>query len=348
MKKALITGINGQDGSYLAELLLEKGYEVHGLVRSSKLDRIQHLCDGEDYKHKFYLHQGDLCDSSSLKKIIEAVQPDEIYNLASISHMMESFEKPEHTADVAALGTLRLLELVKMFCPQAKFFQATSSELFGKAQEIPQTETTPFRPRSLYGIAKFYSYLAVNFYRETYRMFACNGILFNHESPRRGEAFVSRKIILAVARIDAGMQEKLILGNLDAKRDWGYAKDFVKGMWQMLQQEVPEDYILATGQTTTVRNFVELAFLEVGLKISWIGSGVNEKGIDCATGKVVVEVSPDFFRPEEDNVLVGDPGKAKKKLNWVPQTPLKELVKIMMKADRENLRHQEFASKNTR
>lgn len=339
MKKALVTGITGQDGSYLAELLLEKGYEVHGLVRSPslKLDRIGHLSNAELYKERFYLHTGDLCDSTSIKQVVSRVQPDEIYNLASISHMVESFDIPEHTADVAAMGTLRLLESIRVYCPYAKFFQATSSELFGNAKEVPQTETTPFCPRSLYGIAKLYSFGAVVHYREAYQLFGCNGILYNHESPRRGETFVSRKIILAVARIRAGLQDKLILGNLDAARDWGYAKDFVEGMWLMLQQKVPEDYILATGKTTTVRKFVELAFLAIGSKIAWKGQGVNEKGIESSSGNVVVEVSPEFFRPIKENILVGDVSKAKEKLGWVPKTSLEELVFIMMKSDSENL-----------
>ncbi len=340
MKKALITGITGQDGSYLAELLLEKGYEVHGLTRQATLhpDRIEHLCANKSLKEQFFLHRGDVCDSSTLKHVIKSVQPDEIYNLASVSHMVESFDMPEHTANVAAMGTLRLLEAIKIHCPTAKFYQATSSELFGNAKEMPQTETTPFYPRSLYGIAKLYSFLSVVHYREAYQLFACNGILFNHESPRRGETFVSRKIILAVLRIHLGLQDTLILGDLDAKRDWGYAKDFVEGMWRMLQQEVPEDYILATGQTTTVRKFVELAFLEVGMEILWEGKGVNENGIDRITGKVVVQVSSEFFRPAEGNVLVGNPSKAKEKLGWVPTTSLQELVQIMMKSDREQLK----------
>jgi GDPmannose 4,6-dehydratase len=339
MKKALITGITGQDGSYLAELLLVKGYEVHGLTRQTSLEPgpIGHLCEEESYKERFFLHRGDLRDSSSLKHVIDFVQPDEMYNLASVSHMVESYDRPEHTADVAAMGTLRLLEAIRIHCPTARFYQATSSELFGNAKEMPQTEKTPFSPRSLYGIAKLYSFLAVVHFRETYQLFACNGILFNHESPRRGETFVSRKIVLAALRIHAGLQDKLILGNLDAKRDWGYAKDFVEGMWGMLQREVPEDYVLATGQATTVRKFVELAFLEVGMEISWEGQCLNEKGIDRLTGKVVVQVSPDFFRPVEDNVLVGDPSKAKEKLGWCPKTSLQELVQIMMKSDREQL-----------
>jgi len=339
MKKALITGITGQDGSYLAELLLEKGYEVHGLTRQTALnpERIEHLCVNESLKERFFLHRGDLCDSSSLKHVIDTIQPDEIYNLASVSHMVESFDIPEHTADVAAMGTLRLLEAIKIHCPTARFYQATSSELFGNAKEMPQTEKTPFYPRSLYGIAKLYSFLTVVHYREAYKLFACNGILFNHESPRRREAFVSRKIILAALRIHAGLQDKLILGNLDAKRDWGYAKDFVEGMWRMLQQEMPEDYVLATGQTTTVRKFVELAFLEVGMEILWEGKGVHEKGIDRLTGKAVIQVSPEFFRPIEENVLVGDPSKAKEKLGWCPKTTLQELVQIMMKSDRERI-----------
>ncbi len=334
MKNALITGITGQDGSYLAELLLEKGYVVHGLVRNtSSYDRIRHLCDDASLQARFFLHEGNLSDSSSLKQIVDRVRPDEVYNLAAMSHMLGFSDQPEYTADIAAMGTLRLLEAVRNHCSSARVYQATSSELFGKAQEVPQTEKTPFHPRSHYGIAKLYAFWAVVHYRENYELFACNGILFNHESPRRSETFVSRKIILAVVRIHKGLQEKLVLGNLDAQRDWGYAKDFAEGMWRMLQHDAPEDFILATGQTTTVRKFVELAFLEAGMKIAWEGNGVHEKGIDRDTGRVVVEVSPEFFRPAEANILIGDPSKAKEKLGWVHNTSLEELVHIMMKAE---------------
>lgn len=328
-KKAIITGVTGQDGSYLAELLLEKGYEVHGLVRRSSVlnnQRIQHL-------HDLCLHQGDLSDSVSLKKIIEEVKPDEVYNLAAMSHVKASFEMPEYTADVDGLGVLRMLEALRHSCPKAKFYQASTSELFGKVQETPQTEKTPFYPRSPYGVAKLYAYWAVVNYREAYQMFACNGILFNHESPRRGEAFVTRKITLAVAHIHAGLQEKMLIGNLDAKRDWGYAKDFVEGMWRMLQLESPEDFVLATGKTTSVRRFIELSFSVIGVSIEWVGEGVYEKGISSKTGKVVVEVSPDYFRPAEVDLLIGDPTNAKEKLNWVPQTSLEQLVEMMVEHD---------------
>lgn len=331
MKKALITGITGQDGSYLAELLLEKGYAVHGLVRRTSLpnfSRIEHL------KGKIKLHEGDLSDSPSIKRIIEKTNPDEIYNLAAMSHVKVSFDVPEYTADVDAVGVLRLLDAIKTFNPKIRFYQASTSELFGKVQETPQTEKTPFYPRSPYGVAKLYAYWMVVNYREAYDIYACNGILFNHESPRRGETFVSRKITLAVAQMAAGKKEKLLLGNLDAERDWGYAKDFVEGMWRMLQQEKPDDFVLATGTTTTVRRFVELAFQEIGITLDWKGKGVNEKGI-APNGQVLVEVSPQFFRPSEVSLLLGNAEKAKKVLGWSPQTPLEELVKMMVQADRE-------------
>ena len=338
MKKALITGITGQDGSYLAELLLEKGYVVHGLVRRSSscnLPRIMHLCQDASLNDRFFLHEGDLSDSSSLKRVVDLVQPDEIYNLAAMSHVKVSFDVPEYTANIDALGTLRLLEAARTNSPHARFYQASTSELFGKVKEIPQSETTPFYPRSPYGVAKLYAYWAVVNYREAYGMYACNGILFNHESPRRGETFVSRKITIAIAQMKAGLQERLVLGNLDAKRDWGYAKDFVVGMWEMLQQDSPEDFVLATGETTSVRDFVELAFREVGIEIAWQGKGVEEKGFDRATGNLLVEVSPEFFRPSEVDLLIGDPSKAKKKLGWSSQTKLQELVSIMVKSDLE-------------
>jgi GDPmannose 4,6-dehydratase len=334
VKKALVTGITGQDGSYLAELLLEKGYHVHGLVRrssTSNLYRIQHLvCPGDQ---QISLHEGDLSDSSSLERLVDAIQPDEIYNLAAMSHVKVSFEIPEYTANVDGVGVLRLLESVRKNCPTARFYQASTSELYGKVQQVPQSEMTPFYPRSPYGVAKLYAYWAVVNYREAYDLFACNGILFNHESPRRGETFVSRKITLAVAKIAARLQDKLILGNLDSKRDWGYAKDFVEGMWLMLQQETPEDYVLATGETTTVRKFVELSFKEIGIEIKWEGSGVNEKGYDRESGRLLVEVSPEYFRPSEVDLLIGDPSKAKKKLGWSSKTPLEELVRVMVAQD---------------
>lgn len=338
LKKALITGITGQDGSYLAELLLEKGYAVHGLVRrssSGNLNRISHLDQDESLSERFFLHEGDLSDSSSIKRIIDAVQPDEVYNLAAMSHVKVSFDIPEYTADIDGLGALRFLEAIRASCPKARFYQASTSELYGKVREIPQSETTPFYPRSPYGVAKLYAYWAVINYREAYGIYACNGILFNHESPRRGETFVSRKITMAVARIKMGLQQRLILGNLDAKRDWGYAKDFVEGMWRMLQQDFPEDYVLATGETTTVRDFVELSFREVNMDIQWEGKGVEEKGFDKKTGALLIEVSPEFFRPAEVDLLIGNPRKAKEKLGWTSKTSLKELVNIMVRSDLE-------------
>lgn len=338
MKKALITGITGQDGSYLAELLLEKGYVVHGLIRrDSSLSRISHLSNDTSLKERLFLHIGDLRDTSSLNQVIQCVQPDEIYNLAAMSHIHDYLHMPEHTMDAAAMGPLRLLEAIKNHCPSARLFQANSSELFGNAKEMPQTEKTPFYPRSLYGIAKLSTFWAIVHYREHHHLFSCNGILFNHESPRRDQTFVSRKITSAIARIHAGLQDKLILGNLDAQRDWGYAKDFVEGMWQMLQQKTAEDFIFATGQAATVRKFVELAFLQAGIEIFWEGEGINEKGIDRSTRKVVVEVSSEFFRPIEDVVLVGDPSKAKQKLGWSHKTSLEELVSLMIMADKEQI-----------
>lgn len=337
-KIALITGITGQDGSYLAELLLQKGYVVHGLVRRSSnfnLHRISHLTNDDSLRSYLFLHEGDLGDSSSIKRIIDAVQPDEVYNLGAMSHVKVSFDIPEYTADIDGLGTLRLLEAIRTSCPCARFYQASTSELYGKVREIPQSEMTPFHPRSPYGVAKLYAYWAVINYREAYGLFACNGILFNHESPRRGETFVSRKITLAVARIKMGYQDKLVLGNLDAKRDWGFAGDFVEGMWRMLQQETPEDFVLATGATTTVRDFVELSFAHIGICLRWDGSGESEKGFDSVSGALLVEVSPEFFRPSEVELLIGDPKKAKEKLGWSSTTSLNELVQIMMKADLE-------------
>lgn len=334
MKSALITGITGQDGSYLAELLLKKGYRVHGLVRRSSThntSRIDHLLD------QLLLHEGDLGDAPSLKRVLERAQPDEIYNLAAMSHVKVSFEMPEYTADVDGLGVLRMLEAMRAVCPGARFYQASTSELYGQVRETPQNENTPFHPRSPYGVAKLFAYWAVVNCREAYDLFACNGILYNHESPRRGETFVSRKITQAVAEIVNGTQEKLLLGNLDARRDWGYAPDFVEGMWRMLQQKLPEDYVLATGKTTTVRRFVELAFHEVGIEIQWRGKGVEEQGIDKKSGRVLVEVSPAFFRPAEVDVLLGDASKARRQLGWSPTTTLPELVRIMVQADLEQV-----------
>ena len=339
MKKAFITGITGQDGSYLAELLLEKGYCVHGLVRrssTSNLDRIRHLL--AQGSSRIQLHEGDLSDSMPLERLIHNIQPDEVYNLAAMSHVRVSFEIPEYTANVDGVGVLRILEAVRKNCPTARFYQASTSELFGKVQHIPQSEITPFYPRSPYGVAKLYAYWAVVNYREAYDLFACNGILFNHESPRRGETFVSRKITLAVAKIAEGLQETLILGNLDAKRDWGYAKDFVEGMWLMLQQDTPEDFVLATGETTTVRQFVELAFQEIGIQIEFRGSGIEEKGYERSSGRLLVEVSPEFFRPSEVDLLIGDATKAKRILGWSSKTPLEELVRVMVAHDLEKIK----------
>lgn len=333
MKRALITGITGQDGSYLAELLLEKGYEVHGIVRRSSspnFERLRHIAS------QLILHEGDLSDSSSLKRIIAKSDPHEVYNLGAMSHVQVSFETPEYTADVDALGVLRILEAIRAHNPKIRFYQASTSELFGKVREIPQSEKTPFYPRSPYGVAKLYAYWIVVNYREAYNMYACNGILFNHESPRRGETFVSKKITLAVARIAAGLQDRLQLGNLDAKRDWGYAKDFVEGMWLMLQQDKPEDFVLATGETTTVRRFVEMAFQEAGLKLSWQGKGIDEKGIDDQ-GNVRVEISSQYFRPAEVDLLIGDATKAKEALGWTASTTVQELVKMMLESDMQAL-----------
>ncbi len=332
MKNVLITGITGQDGSYLAEFLLQKGYCVHGIVRRSSSfnqQRIAHLCDNES----FHLHDGDLSDACSLRRIVDKVEPVEVYNLGAMSDVKVSFEMPEFTANIDALGTIRLLDAVRDVNPNTRFYQASTSELYGKVREIPQTENTPFYPRSPYGVAKLYAYWSVVNYREAYQMYACNGILFNHESPRRGEEFVTRKITMAAAKIYKGLQSKLFLGNLDAKRDWGYAKDFIEGMWLMLQQEQPDDFVLATGETTTVRRFVELAFREVGIEIIWEGKGVNEKGKDRRSGKTVVEVSPEFFRPAEVDILIGDPTKAKQKLGWHSNTTLLELVQLMVRSD---------------
>lgn len=347
-KVALITGITGQDGSFLAEFLLQKGYEVHGILRRSSsfnTGRIEHLYFDEwvrDMKQQrtINLHYGDLTDSSSLIRIIQEVQPDEIYNLAAQSHVKVSFDVPEYTADADAIGTLRMLEAVRILHleKKTKIYQASTSELFGLVQEVPQKETTPFYPRSPYGVAKQYGFWITKNYRESYGMFAVNGILFNHESERRGETFVTRKISLAVARIKQGVQDKLYMGNLDARRDWGYAKDYVQCMWMILQHETPEDFVIATGEMHTVREFCTLAFAEVGIKIRWEGIGVEEKGIDEETGRVLVEVDPKYFRPAEVEQLLGDPTKAKTLLGWNPtQTPFPELVKIMVKHDMEKV-----------
>ena len=337
-KKALITGITGQDGAYLAEFLLGKGYEVHGIKRRASLfntDRIDHLYkDPHEKGVNLFLHHGDMTDSSSLIHIIEKVQPDEVYNLAAQSHVAVSFEEPEYTANSDALGTLRILEAIRILGLEKKtrFYQASTSELFGKVQEIPQSETTPFYPRSPYAVAKLYAYWITVNYREAYGMYACNGILFNHESPIRGETFVTRKITRALARIKLGLQDCLYLGNLDAKRDWGHAKDYIEMQWMMLQQDEPEDYTIATGEQHSVREFVDAAAKELGIQITWTGSGVNEKGTD-ASGKCIVEVDPRYFRPTEVETLLGDAGKARKKLGWTPKITFTELVSEMVRED---------------
>jgi len=338
MKKALITGVTGQDGSYLAELLLEKGYEVHGIKRRTSLfntDRIDHLYqDPHESDQKFFLHHGDMTDSSSMIRIIQQVQPDEIYNLAAQSHVAVSFEEPEYTADSDGIGTLRVLEAIRILGleKKTKFYQASTSELYGKVQEVPQTETTPFYPRSPYAAAKIYAYWITVNYRESYGIYACNGILFNHESPRRGETFVTRKITRALARIKLGLQDCLYLGNMDALRDWGHAKDYVRMQWMMLQQNEPEDFVIATGVQYSVRDFVNAAAKEIGITMRWEGKGVDEKGYD-QHGNCIVAVDPRYFRPAEVETLLGDPSKAKKKLGWVPEITFEELVAEMMRED---------------
>jgi GDPmannose 4,6-dehydratase len=337
MKKALITGINGQDGSYLAELLLKKGYEVHGTIRRASVfttERIDHLYrDPHEKNIRLLLHYGDLTDSSNLNRLVEKIKPDEIYNLGAQSHVKVSFEVPEYTAEVDAIGTLRLLDAIKETGLRTRFYQASSSEMFGKAKETPQKETTPFYPRSPYGAAKVYSHWIMVNYREAYNLYACSGILFNHESPRRGKRFVSRKITRAAARFYHGLQDKLFLGNLDAKRDWGYAPEYVEAMWLMLQQEKCDDYVIATGEAHSVRKMAEEAFKNIGINLEWKGKGANERGIDKKTGRVLIEVDPKYFRPTEVESLVGDSSKAKKKLGWKPKVKFKELVKIMVEAD---------------
>jgi GDPmannose 4,6-dehydratase len=339
LKKALITGVTGQDGAYLAELLLEKGYEVHGIKRRTSLfntDRIDHLYhDPHDPDQRFVLHHGDMTDSSSLIRIIQQVQPDEIYNLAAQSHVAVSFEEPEYTADSDAIGALRLLEAIRILGLEKKtrFYQASTSELYGKVQEIPQTETTPFYPRSPYAVAKLYAYWITVNYREAYNIYACNGILFNHESPIRGETFVTRKITRALARIKLGLQERLYLGNLDAKRDWGHARDYVRMQWLMLQQEQPEDFVIATGEQHSVREFVDVAAREVGIDLRWEGTGTAEKGYDTATGNCLVAVDPRYFRPTEVETLLGDPTKARERLGWTPEIGFTDLVREMMRED---------------
>ncbi len=341
MKVALITGITGQDGAYLAEFLLKKGYIVHGVKRRSSLfntSRIDHLYqDQHDNDVRFFLHYGDLTDSTNLIRIVQEVQPDEIYNLAAQSHVQVSFETPEYTANSDALGTLRILEAIRILnlTEKTKFYQASTSELYGLVQEVPQSETTPFYPRSPYGVAKLYGFWIVKNYREAYGIYACNGILFNHESPIRGETFVTRKITRAAAKISLGLQKKIYLGNMDAQRDWGHAKDYIKGMWMMLQQDKADDFVLATGVTHTVRKFVELAFGEVGITLRWEGEAENEKGINVATNEVLVEVDPKYYRPTEVELLIGDPSKANKVLGWKHEYDLEALVKDMVSSDLE-------------
>jgi len=344
VKKALITGITGQDGSYLAELLLQKGYEVHGVVRRVSYfnrHRIDHLRNNSNCEpSNLFLHYGDLSDSSSMNRMLERVKPDEIYNLAAQSHVKVSFEVPEYTADVDASGTLRLLDAIKETGIQTRFYQASTSELFGKAQQIPQNEKTPFYPRSPYAVAKLYAYWIVINYREAYNLHASNGILFNHESPRRGENFVTRKITIGAASIKEGLKDCLSIGNLDSKRDWGYAPDYVKAMWMMLNQEVPDDYVIATGHTHTVREFIEKTFSLLDMPIEWNGSGLNEIGINKKSGKTVIKINPGYFRPTEVNLLQGDATKAKKILGWEPEILFDQLVEIMVKADWDLIKSQ--------
>jgi GDPmannose 4,6-dehydratase len=356
MKRALITGITGQDGSFLAEFLLEKGYEVHGIIRRSSSynqERLEDILSPEEAEalknnKNFHLHYGDITDTSNVIRLISEIRPDEIYNLAAQSHVRVSFDMPEYTADIDALGTLRILEAVRILglTEKTRIYQASTSELYGKVQEVPQKETTPFYPRSPYGVAKLYAYWITKNYRESYGMFAVNGILFNHESERRGETFVTRKITLAAARIAQGKQDKLYLGNLDALRDWGYAKDYVECMWLMLQHDTPEDFVIATGEMHSVREFATLAFKYAGIEIEWQGEGLNEKGIDKATGRVLIEVDPKYFRPAEVDQLLGDPTKAKKLLGWNPtKTPFEELVRIMVEADMNKVEKEDKAKR---
>ncbi|MDA1880629.1 GDP-mannose 4,6-dehydratase [Bacillus cereus] len=355
MKKALITGVTGQDGSYLAEFLLEKGYEVHGIIRRSSsynLDRIESLVneeiEGLNNQENFHLHYGDITDTSNVIRLISEIRPDEIYNLGAQSHVKVSFDVPEYTADVDGVGTLRILEAVRILglTETTRIYQASTSELYGKVQEVPQKETTPFYPRSPYGVAKIYGFWITKNYRESYNMFAVNGILFNHESERRGETFVTRKITLAAARIAQEKQETLYLGNLDSLRDWGYAKDYVECMWLILQHDKPEDFVIATGEMHTVREFTTLAFKHVGIELEWVGEGVEEKGIDKATGKVLVAVDPKFFRPAEVEQLLGDPTKAKTLLGWNPtKTSFEELVRIMVEEDMKKVEKEDKLKK---
>ena len=341
MKKALITGITGQDGSYLAELLLEKGYEVHGIIRPSssiRTARIEHLFNNPEVHDKtLFLHHGDLTDTTNISTLIRNIEPDEVYNLAAQSHVRISFDLPELTAETDAMGTLTILEAIHKqgLSDKTKFYQASTSELYGLVQETPQSETTPFYPRSPYGVAKLYSFWIIKNYREAYNMFACNGILFNHESERRGYNFVTRKITIGLSKIKLGQQDVLELGNLDAKRDWGYAKEYVEAMWLMLQQDVPEDFVIATGETHSVREFIEAACDELGIKLAWQGAGVDEIGVDQETGKTIIKINPQYFRPTEVDLLLGDPTKAKEKLGWEAKIKFAELAKLMTKADFE-------------
>ena len=340
MKKAIITGITGQDGSYLAELLLKKGYEVHGIIRRSSsfnTGRIDHLYKDPHYKNvRLFLHYGDLSDGSNIARLIKKIQPDEIYNLAAQSHVRVSFDIPEYTGDVVGLGALRILDTIKDINTKIKYYQASSSELFGKIQETPQNEKTPFYPRSPYGCAKLYAYWITVNYRESYNIYACNGILFNHESPRRGGTFVTKKITRGLARILSGKDQCLYLGNLDAKRDWGYAKDYVEGMWLMLQQKKPADFVLATGQTHSVREFIEECAKCLGIDLAWKGKGVKEIGYNKKNKKTLIKIDPKYYRPAEVDLLLGDPSMAKNKLNWKPRTTFKQLVRIMLRADLKN------------
>lgn len=346
-KTALITGITGQDGSYLAELLLDKGYEVHGIKRRSSsfnTQRIDHLMDNKN----LHLHYGDLTDTSNLARIVAETQPDEIYNLGAQSHVKVSWDCPEFTAETDGVGTLRMLEAIRMnnLIDKTRFYQASTSELFGLIQEPIQSEKTPFYPRSPYGVAKLYAYWIIVNYRESFNMFACNGILFNHESPRRGETFVTRKITMAATRIALGMQDKLSLGNLNAKRDWGHAKDYVEGMWRILQQDKPDDFVLATGITTSIRDFVTMAFKELNIDVEWRGEGVNEKGIDKKTGRILVDVDPKYFRPAEVDLLLGDSTKARKILGWKPKYDLQGLCHEMIASDLELAKREKLLKDN--
>lgn len=339
VKKALITGITGQDGSYLVEFLLEKGYEVYGLIRKSSTfntDRIDHIFqDPHERRLRLFLSYGDLTDGSNVSRLLEKIKPDEIYHLGAQSHVWVSFEMPEYTANVTGIGTIRILDAIKEAGFKTRFYQASSSEMYGRVAEVPQRETTPFRPCSPYGCAKVLAYWSTVNYREGYHIFACNGILFNHESPRRGETFVTRKITRGLSRIKLGLDKRLYLGNLEAKRDWGYAKDYVEAMWLMLQQDKPDDYVIATGETHSVREFVEEAARLYGFSLVWKGKGIEEKGIDKKTGETLIEIDPHYFRPVEVNQLVGDASKAEKKLGWTAKTKFKELVKIMVESDLE-------------